>query len=283
MTGNDKTLRETVAEVVGETISHSSETHGGISKSQSGETSSGGTPEYVAGIDISDIPEQDRPRIKAKLESKLALLEKGYQPKFQEVASLKKSLEWLNSKGLTAEKAEAILIKAVEGEKLTTTEKKKLDKLIQDSPYEQKEALQNMRQIILEETDVGQLRAEVADLKKVVNYFQGKDMQLGENQLNQDLGSLREKFGKDFVDKYEEAIRGEWRKYPNSKAKDILKYIALDEEYEQAILSKGNRNKEKQNAVTNVGGGVTSSSATMDVRKTGWKDLLTAVINEKKG
>ena len=284
-----KTLRETVSEVIGEQTANSKTSEvsnkEGIVQS-SGETQSGGKPEYVAGVDISDIPEQDRPRIKAKLEAKLALLDKGYQPKFQEVAKLKKSLEWLTSQGLTTEEAEATLMKyAAEKKNPSVTKKdtlKTLDKLIQDSPYEQKEALQNMRKIILEETNNDVIKVELDELRKAVKYLSGKDMNFGRQQVETDLESLKAKFG-DVVEKYRDTVLAEWEKYPQSKAKDILKYVVPDEEYEQALLSKSNRKSEKLNAVTNSSSGVTSSSASMDVRKTSLKDILTSVVKEKRG
>jgi hypothetical protein len=293
MTADTKTLRETVGEVIGEQIAKSNisnpSNQGGIVQSQSGETQSGGKPEFVAGVDISDIPEQDRPRIKAKLEEKLKLLDKGFQPKFQEVANLKKSLEWLSSKGLTPEKAEKILLDSlVHGDaKQIMGEKKEavntLDKLIQESPYEQKEALQNMRKIILEETSSDKLQKKIEELESRVSYLSGKDMNFGKQSVVNDLTALEGKFGKDMVDKYRDIVITEWEKYPNSKAKDILKYVVPDDEYEQALLSKVSRQTEKLNAVTNNGSGVTSSTASLNVRKTGLRDILTSVIKERKG
>ena len=292
MAGDTKTLRETLGEVIGEQVANSNASKAsnpqGIAQSQSGDTKSGETPEYVAGVLVSDIPEQDRPRIKAKLEEKLKLLEKGYQPKFQEVAGLKKSLEWLASKGLTAEKAEKILLDSLtKGESATaiTGDKKDaiktLDKLIQESPYEQKEALTNMRKIILEETNSDKLQSKIDQLEKAVQYLSGKDMNFGKQTVEADLAKLEDKFGKDMIDKYRDVVMAEWEKYPNSKAKDILKYVANDDEYEQAILSKASRQSEKLNAVTNNSSGVTSS-ANINVRKSSLKDILTSVIKEKR-
>jgi hypothetical protein len=292
---SDKNLQETVRDVIGERQNANSDAsnqsnEAGISKSQSGDTQSGGTPDYVAGVDISDVPEQDRPRIRAKLESKLKLLEAGYTPRYQKVANLEKSLNWLSSKGLTAEKAEAILIKSLEqGEdtKSMTGDKKSavgtLEKLISEAPYEQKEALQNMRKIILEETNADKLNKKIEELEGAVRYLSGKDRNMGEQQVERDLVDLEKKFGKEVISKYREAIKSEWAKYPNATAKNIMKYVVPDEEYEQALLSKSSRKTEKTNAITNTGGGVTSSTAQIDIKKTGWKDLLSTVIKEKRG
>ena len=289
MTAENKTLRETVQEVIGERNANpnpnidSSST--GISQSQSGDTKSGEKPEFVAGVDISDIPEQDRPRIKAKLEEKLKFLEKGYQPKFQEVAKLKKSLEWLGQQGITGEEAEEVLKKHIEGKKAPSSSDKKdtlktLDKLIQESPYEQKEALQNMRKIIAEETNSDVLRNEISELKKAVIYLTGKDMNINLREAEQELTALEGKLGKELISTYREKALEEKAKYPGATISKILKNIVPDDEYDQAILSKGSRAKEKLNAVTNNGSGATSSSATLNVRKTSMKDILTSVLKK---
>lgn len=295
MAGENTTLKQTLREVVGETQetpkTEPKQTVEEVSKSQSDETKSGETPEYVAGIDISDIPEQDRPRIKAKLEEKAKLLEKGYQPKFQKVAKLEKSLEWLSQQGITSEEAETQLMKYAEQKKnpVQVIQEKKaavntLDKLIEEAPYEQKDSLQKMRKIILEETGAEDFKKELADLRKVVGYFQTKDLQLGEIQIKSELQSLSEKFGKDFISKYEDTVLSEWRKYPQSQARNILKYVVPDEEYEQAIVSsktKQIKTREKAEAVTSAGSGVTSSSETIDT-KGRWRDTIKQVINLKK-
>jgi hypothetical protein len=97
-----------------------------------------------------------------------------------------------------------------------------------------------------------------------------------------DLESLKTTLDKDFVEKHSDVVMNEWRKFPQSKIEDILYY--LDREgYKQAILSKGSRKEEKLNAVTNQNSGVTSSVATLNVRKSSLKDILTSAIKEKRG
>ena len=80
MPDGDKTLRETIDSVVQETQEtsrqKSNETEEGISKGTSDETNTGETAEkeYVNGIDITDIPVEERPRIKELLSKKAKLL-----------------------------------------------------------------------------------------------------------------------------------------------------------------------------------------------------------------
>lgn len=285
----ETTLKDVLREVKGETIgtpASNKETSEGASK-ETGETKSGDTPEYVSGINISELPEQERAVAKKVLSEKAKLLESGYQKKFQEVAGYKKEKEDLVKMGLTQEEAVSVLrehIQKKQNPASVTADKKDavktLDKLINDAPYEQRQPLEQMRQIILEETSANELRKEIAELKQAVTYFRGKDMQLGEQTLKSDLTSLEQKFGKEFIEKYSDLVTDEWRKYPNSKAKDILKYVVPDDEYEQALLSKKTKTKEKLEASASGGSGVTSSSEAIDT-KGKWRDTLKQIMKNK--
>ena len=242
---------------------------------------------YVAGVKISEYPEQERAVAKKVLSDKAKLLESGYQKKFQEVAKFKKAQEDLVKMGLSVEEAQGVLEKHIEQKRnpvQTTAEKKEavktLDKLISEAPYEQRQPLEQMRQIILEETNISKLEKKVEDMERVVNYFRGKDIQLGEQTLNTDLTSLEAKFGKELIERYADDVKSEWRKYPNSKAKDILKYVVPDEEYEQALLSKRTKTKEKLEASASSGSGVTSSSETINTQGK-WKDTLRQIMKTK--
>ena len=84
---NTQSVQDTLREVIGETVSSpdktsSTETKESAPVGTSAETKSGEpAKEYVSGIDLSDIPEQDRPRIKELFSKKAKLLEDGYQAK----------------------------------------------------------------------------------------------------------------------------------------------------------------------------------------------------------
>ncbi len=173
MSKEDKTLQQTVAEAIGDTtetpIAETTETTEGLSQETAGETQSGETPVYASGIDISDVPVEDRPRIEGLLSKKAKLLEKGYQPKFAEVAELKKAQEELRKSGLTVAEANQVLTEHLARKaNPTPLEQKKslkvLDKLIENSPLEQRPALEQMRQIIQEETEVNSVKKELEEL-----------------------------------------------------------------------------------------------------------------------
>jgi len=287
MSGNETTLKDVLREVKSEPVDATPKDAKGVSNDSSSETKSGETEEYVAGVKISEYPEQERAVAKKVLSEKAKLLESGYQKKFQEVAKFKKAQEDLVNMGLSVDEAQGVLAKHIEQKKnpVTITAEKKdavktLDKLIEQAPYEQRQPLEQMRQIILEETNVSALSKKVDEMDKVINYFRGKDIQLGKQTLETDLTSLEQRFGKEIIEKYRDDVVKEWNKYPNSKAKDILKYVVPDDEYDQALLSKRTKTKEKLEASASSGSGVTSSTEAINT-KGKWKDTLKQIIKQK--
>lgn len=295
MPGQDTTLKDTVRTAMGETKETAKADAGhqeGLSKGTSGETNTGETAEkeYVEGVDISDIPVEQRPQIKAKLEEKAKLLKKGYDVKFQEISKFKKAQEELIGLGLTVDEAQDVLLKHIEQKKNPnkTTEQKKevsrmLDKLMESAPAEQRQSLEQLRTIVLEETNVGKLQADIDELKKVVGHYQSRDLSLGREQVNKDLdGVLTDKFGSEFISKYRDNILSEWEKHPNIKTKDILKYVADDEEYEQALIAKGRKTltPEKKNAISSSRSGVSGTLENVDIKKETTKSLIQKLISK---
>lgn len=279
MSSDDKTLQETIGEVIGqqETANENNqsfETKEGISaNAATGETDSGGTPDNVAGIDISDVPEQDRPRIIKALKEKFDIADKGIQKKFQEVAPLKKALDDLKNIGYTPEQAWEVLRKSKETPTQTASDSKtaikKLDKLISEAPYEQKEQLTNFRDIILEETNVSALMKKVENLERALGYVSATAQTSKVKEINEELNSLSSRFGKDFIDKHRDTIVDVALKNPGVALTRIIKVETPDDEYEQAILSRGKKilTTEKKNAITSSGSGVTSSVEKIDSKK----------------
>lgn len=260
-----------------------------VNKGNSGETQTGGTPEFVSGIDISDIPVEDRPRFKAFLEKKAALLEKGYQPKFQEVSRLKKAQENLKSLGLTVEEAEEVIAKHAEAKKNPGSDEKKsavrtFDKLIEAATDEHKEGLRALRQAIVEETSADKLAKKVDELEKIVSYFRANDFQMREEKAVNELKGVSEKLGEDLITKYQDDIMAEWRKYPGASIKYIAKIVIPDDEYEQALLSKhaDSRSKNKAQAITNNGSGVSGAQEAIDIKKETLGSLLRKAITKGK-
>lgn len=306
MSDQDKTLKETLTEALSgnndTAKAAGSETDKGISsKETEAETKSGDTAEYVSGIDISDIPEQDRPRLKELLSKKAKLLEDGYQGKFKEVAEFKKAQDELVRAGLTIAEARDALIKHLEQKKnpqtVTTVDKKDalktLDKLIEatdDLSYEQRigqrSALEQMRTIIKEETNISALQEKLDRLEKVLGVYQSSAMEQRQRQVEADLNVFSEKYGKDLVEKYREIIIDKALQHPNLSIKQIFQYEVPTEEIEQAILSRKKESgkklltEEKKNAISSPSSGITSATEKIDTKVSSFADILRAGIGK---
>jgi hypothetical protein len=296
MSSEDKNLKGVLSEVIGEAQAKPQDqdntNQSELSNDKSGETDAGGTPEYVAGIDISDIPEQDRPRIKEKLEQKAKLLEKGYQPKFQKVAALEKTLDWLQSEGLTVQESEAQLRSyaqqkknpaQVVGDKKDAV--KTLDKLINESDYAQRPALEQMRTIILEETNYKQLQKKIDDIEAVLGNVNRSAVTSRQKEINTELDTtFTDKLGKYFVEKHRDLIVSTSLKYPNVPVSKIIKNETPDDEYEQALLARSRNGKkpltqEKFNAISSDGGGRSNAKEEVLSGRT-WSESLRQLIKK---
>ena len=290
MASENTNLKAVLREVVGETVTPQKPKDtkpDGVSEATSGETKTGETPEYVGGIDISDIPVEDRARMKPHLEKKLKLLEKGYQDKFKEVATFKKAQDDLVGLGLSVDEAKTVLAEHIERKKRPDISadkkevKKTLDTLIDNAPPEQRESLRQLRTILNEETDVDTLRKEVSELKSVLKSVSGGYTDVRKKELEKDVEGLKGKYG-DLVDKYHDVLIDESLKYNVSPLK-VLYNRAEEAELEQAIYankSKQSRTKEKVDAIASTGTGVNSSSETINT-KGKWADTIRQVIKSK--
>lgn len=288
MAGEDKNLRETLAEAVGEAKNQTNtvgakETNSELSKGQETETKSG-EPVYVSGIDISDVPEGDRPRIKELLEKKVKSLEGGYQEKFKEIASFKKAQEELVQSGLTVEEAKQVLANYVDSKKNPVNKeqkeaKKLLDNLIDSAPSEQKESLRQLRQILMEETDIGKIRQELNEMKQVLGNVSAGFTNTKRREIESEFSSLEDRYGKDLVSKYRDVMIDEALKHGVSPSQ-VLRFRASDDEIEQAISQKHNRKKEKLNAISSTPSGV--SSAETISTKGSFADVIRDVIKTRR-
>ncbi len=289
MSEQDKTLQETVADALKSGNNDTAkadvnETKQGISVEETkGETQSGGTPEYVSGIDISDIPEQDRPRVKELLSKKAKLLEDGYQGKFKEVAEFKKAQEDLVRMGLSVNEARDVLTKHLEQKRnpaATISDKKEalktLDKLIGESPLEQRSALEQMRTIIKEETGISALSDKIEKMEKLLGMYQNSASQQRQKQIESDLSVFSDKYGKDLVEKYRSVLIEKGLNYPDLSINKIFQYEVPMEELEQAILTKGRKplTEEKKKAISNPSSGVASASEKVNIKASSYADLL---------
>ncbi len=291
----DKTLSQTVREAfakpAGEQKATEQQTGKELSQgTTSGETQSGGTPEYVNGVDISTFPEQERPTARKALEEKGKLLDAGYQKKFQEISQFKKQREEILSLGISENEAVQVLRDHV-ASKTTAKDAKKeavrvIDQLKESAPdLETRKGLDNLENIIMELTNIGDIKKKLDQLESYVKHSQGREFQSREQSLGVALDSLTGKYGKSVVDKYREEVIKQGLAYPDADPKRLLHAIADPEELEQAILSNGTkkdeRKQEKINAVSSPGSGMTSPLQTIDVKKTPMKGILSQVFERK--
>lgn len=287
------TLRTTLAETTTPQSAPVQETKQEPVVAAPAETQSGDTAEkeYVSGIDISDVPEQYRPQVREKLSQKAKLLETGYNGKFQEVAALKKDKEYLSSLGVSVDEARDAVIKYAESKRQpqTTTQEKKsamklLDSLIDGAPVEQRPALQQMRQIIHEETDVQKLSQKLDRLESFMNASVMDSSLRRQSELNTELNSLYERYGQEFVDKYRDDVLKHGMQNKVS-ARKLLQAIAPEDELEQAITAKVAKpgktlTKEKANAISSPTTGVASSIEHIDTKKVSLKGLISELVKQ---
>jgi len=231
---NTKSVQDTLREVVGETVSSPktapvTEPKEAAPTGTSTETKAGEpVKEYVSGIDLSDIPEQDRPRFKELFSKKAKLLEDGYQAKFKGVAALAKAQQDMEAMGLQVDEARDVLTKHLESKKakasgvevkVDTKAKnlRTLDRLIENAAdTDQKAALQQMRTIVEEETGIKEIKEKLELFDK---FYKASTTELSNkrySQLDSEIKVLEEQYGAELVGKYREDIlkHGMQSKYP---------------------------------------------------------------------
>lgn len=289
---SNQALEETLREVIGDTMTPQEQTHQETNQeNESGETNSGETPskEYVGGVDISDVPEQDRPRIKELLSKKIALVEKGAQEKFKEIAKYKKEKDALLSAGMTEDEAVGVLKEHIH-QKQNPKENKSdtlrtLDKLIKDSGLEQQESLRNLRQIILEETGASDVKKELDELKRSLGIVNNERANARVQSFNNSLNALSDSYGKEFIDKYREEIIKQGLAFPQAEVKRLIFAVADPDDIEQAALFKASKKTQTQTqkklaAISSPNSGVSGTAERLDIGKTSLKDILRSVMSK---
>lgn len=295
MPADDKTLSQTIREVMTEQPKAASEqpvqAAKGISEGTSGETQSGGTPEYVSGVDISTLPEQERTVARKVLAEKGKLLEDGYQSKFKEISQFKRQREEILKMGVSDTEA----VEAIRNHVASKTNAKDakqeasrvIDQLKASAPdLETRKGLENLENIIMELTNINDIKKQLSDLQNYVQYNRGKESQTREQSLTSTLDILSKEYGKEFVDKYRDAVVSEGLKYIDADPEQLLNAIANPKELKQAILSNSVkkddvRKQEKINAVSSPSSGINSPLQTIDIRKTSMKGIMSQVFAKK--
>ncbi len=122
-----------------------------------------------------------------------------------------------------------------------------LDKKLEEaSDPEVKESLREIRQIIDQETGVGELKAEIAELKEIIASVRSNTLIGISDRVEKQLSDVSQKFGKDVVAKYESEIRKAASQYPNQSARKLFLYYASDEDAKTALLNELKHDKEEE-------------------------------------
>lgn len=292
MPAESKTLSQTIRDTIGEPVVKAQQTSmvqtaQGLPDGTTGETQSGGTPEYVSGVDISTLPEQERTVARKVLAEKGKLIEKGYQPKFAEVAEFKKQREQMLALGVSEQEAVEVIRNHVLAKTSAKDAKKEvsrvIDQLKESAPdLETRKGLENLEAIVKELTNIDDIRKELDNMKKQVGYFQNNALRTREEVLGSSLASLEKEYGKDVIEKYRDDVIREGLKYTDAEPERLLHAIGDPKELRQAILlnsgKKDVRQQEKTNAITSPTSGMASSSAQeINVKTTPMKSLLSHI------
>ena len=254
-------------------------------------------PEYVFGVDISDMPEENKKIAREVLEQKGGLLEKGYQPKFQEVANRRKLKEELEGLQLSPEEVLTVLNTHIENKKKpvtpqqTKTEAQKtLDEIIKSVPINERPALEQLRKVIKEESDtekIDELSSKIKQMEAVIGDLKGTTQEVKLTKAESEVSALNDKYGSELIDKYKKQLIDAKMQYPNLPTNKVATLVIPDEEWEEALLkSKTKRQpipEEKRNAITNASSGMSGGSNTVDLKQfKNTSALLRFVAKNKK-
>ncbi len=282
-----QTIREAMVQAHGNTAATLEQTGQELASGTTGETHTGGTPEYVSGIDISTLPEQERTVARKVLADKGKLLENGYQSKFKEIAEFKRQRESLLSLGINEHQAVDIIKEHIASKTNAKDAKKEAARVIdrlkeQATDLDSRKGLEDLEQVIKELTNIDDIKKELADLKGYVQHSRGREFVSRETALNTAMDALRSEYGVEFIDKYRDTVVREGLKYTDADPEQLLGAIANPKEFKQAILSNSTkkedvRKTEKLNAVSSPSSGMTMPAATIDVRKVSFKDIFSQI------
>lgn len=299
MPATEEKVNTTLREVIGESVAQTQKKSDDKSSQQ---TQSGEKREFIAGIDVSDIPDNmTKSEFKELFGKKAKLLDDGYVPKFKEVAEFKKERDAIVSLGVSPQEAARIIREAVENKKNETKGevkkeiRRELKALEDEAPdMETRRGVERLGKVILQEVDesptVKELRERLDKAEKALGYVQNKTVQSRVDSLTEALDDLKgKKFDPDFIEKHREKVIENGKLYLDASVHKILQVIADPEEYDEALLktkkkeeSKERNIKEKLNANDSASSGVTGSDKQFDVKSNTWKNTLRHVFANQK-
>ena len=225
----------------------------------------------IADIDLTDVPEDQRPAVKKLLAEKVKSYDSGYRKKTEALAEEKKSIkaqeeELLNLRAIQKKlKDNPELSTAIDKvfdehrsgklNKPTNNQQEaeaEIDKMIADTTDPaQREALRETKTIMLDlikrnpqGADNKELKEEVASLKEKIEAIGSVTNRSVADRVDSEISTLEDEFGKDFIAKYREDVKALAIKYPNYNCQTILfQQAANDAELEKALLTRAEKRK----------------------------------------
>lgn len=218
----------------------------------------------LSDIDVSDVPEEIRSEVVKHLEKKVKNYDSGFQSKAADLARERKELEEqrykvrdlirlqeeVHSNPDLKDEIENVITQARAGnlkrKDVNSSTDKMLDKLIANAPdAETREQLNLLRNVVKEEVkDLVSLKDQYAGiLKKVESIENVTKISQGE-RVESKINSLKERFGKEIVDKHQEDLRKLAAQYPNMAAEKLFYFTASDEELSSAFVNEQKRKLE---------------------------------------
>lgn len=293
----EEKVNQTLREVIGDSV----QTHKKSDDKSSEQTQSGGKPEFVSGIDVSDIPDNmSKAEFKEFLAKKGKLLEDGYTPKFKEVSEYKKERDAIVALGVSPAEASKIIRETIAARNndskgdVKKDLKREIDQLKEEAPdLETRKGVERLERIIMElsksSPEYKELKERLDKAEQALGYVNQRELTSRTEILNDALDKLSDtRFDKAFIEKNREAIIAEGKKFPQAPLNKIIQVVTDADEYADAILKtknkevvKESRLKEKINANDSASSGVTGSEKKLDVSKTSLKDTLRHVFAKK--
>jgi hypothetical protein len=301
MPATEEKVNTTLREVIGD--SFNSQTQKKSDDTSSSHTESGAKQkEIVAGIDVSDIPDNmTKSEFKDFLAKKGKLVDDGATAKFREIAEYKKERDAIISLGVSPQEASKIIREAIANRNNDTKGdvkkeiKREIQILEEEAPdQDTRKGVQRLGKVVHQEVENSpaykELKERLDRAEQALGYVANKTVQSRVNSLNETLDKLSgDTFDKDFINKYRDNIIEEGKKYPDAPINKIIQVVTDPDDYREAILktktkevSKENRIKEKLNANDSASSGVTGSERSIDVKKVSLKGLISQVMSQKK-
>jgi hypothetical protein len=241
------------------------------SASKEADSPTGKESSLIADIDFSDVPEEHREAVKAKVASKVKNYQSGFTKKTDDIAKLRKDLEakitnlavWEQVKDDVekdpelAKKLNKVWDAHKKGVSLSPGQQdaikdknlRTLDKLIdQTTDPDNRESLRNLRTIIAEETGKADLEAKIKLLEDKISLLTSTTRSVQMGRVKDGIKELEDEFGSEMINKYYDSLLSISSKPENSRIaiRKIFLQLADDNDIETAYLNKAKLKQKKE-------------------------------------